>query len=90
MIVKIDRSFEKDTDKINDKLLLNKVANCIESIAKASELRDISNIKKMKGAPHHYRIRIGDYRIGVVINGKIIVFERCLHRRDIYKYFPSR
>ena len=36
MIVKIDRSFEKDTDKINDKFLLNKIASCIESVAKVS------------------------------------------------------
>lgn len=43
----------------------------------------------MKGAPYHFRIRIGEYRIGVVITGNTIVFERFLHRKDIYKYFPS-
>lgn len=35
MIVKIDRSFEKDTDKVKDKKILNLIANCIENILKA-------------------------------------------------------
>ncbi|MBN4051234.1 type II toxin-antitoxin system RelE/ParE family toxin [bacterium AH-315-M05] len=88
MIVKIDRSFEKDTSKIKDKTLLRKIAYCIEFAAKASDLRSIKNLKKMKGSPGHFRIRIGEYRIGMVITSKTIIFERFLHRKDIYSYFP--
>ena len=32
MIVKIDKCFEKDTDKIKDKSLLFAIADCIESL----------------------------------------------------------
>jgi len=32
MKVLIDKSFEKDTDKISDKKLLNTIADCIEKI----------------------------------------------------------
>ncbi len=36
----------------------------------------------------YYRIRVGDYRIGVEVVGDEILFVRILHRKDIYRYFP--
>lgn len=89
MNVTIDKSFDRDINRIKEIKLLNKIADCIESITKAKSYEDIKDIKKMKGAPFHYRIRIGNYRAGVVIKGNDIVFERFLHRKDIYKYFPK-
>lgn len=49
---------------------------------------EIQNLKKLKDAGNHYRIRIGDYRIGLVLNNKTVTFVRVLHRREIYRYFP--
>ncbi|HBX50968.1 MAG: plasmid stabilization protein [Bacteroidetes bacterium RIFOXYB2_FULL_35_7] len=89
MNVKIDRSFERDTNKIKDNKLLDKIAACITDAMTSQSIDDIKGIKKLKGAPFHYRIRIGDYRAGVVIQGSDIIFERFLHRKDIYKYFPK-
>jgi len=89
MIVLIDKSFEKDTNKINDKSLLKKIANCIINIQNANSLNDIKNLKKLKGFDLEYRIKIGDYRIGLVIESKEISFIRVLHRKDIYKFFPK-
>ncbi len=34
MIVKIDKSFKKDTHRIKDKKVLNLIADCIENIKK--------------------------------------------------------
>jgi len=89
MNVKIDRSFERDTNKIKDNKLLAQIAACISDASKSNCFKDIKGIKKLKGAPFHYRIRIGNYRAGVVIHDCDIVFERFLHRKDIYKYFPK-
>jgi len=89
MIIKIDKSFEKDTDKIRDKELLLEIADFIESIEKVGNIKSIKNIKKLKGTNDYYRIRIGDYRIGLEIKNKTIEFIRFLHRKDIYKYFPK-
>jgi mRNA interferase RelE/StbE len=33
-------------------------------------------------------IRVGDYRIGVVLEDGVVTFVRVLHRRDVYRYFP--
>ncbi len=60
MKVKIDKSFERDTDKITDKKLLQKVAACIESVMQYHSINEISNLKKLKGSKNYYRIRIGD------------------------------
>ncbi|BAZ37945.1 hypothetical protein NIES4101_38710 [Calothrix sp. NIES-4101] len=61
----------------------------IEEIEKAESLGDINNIKKLKSSDgDYYRIRIGNYRIGLTISDDIIIFVRALQRKDIYKYFP--
>ncbi len=88
MKISVDKSFEKDTDKIRDKKLLQKVTECIEQVITSKSSADIPNLKKLQGFKNHYRIRIGDYRVGVVIKKEEIVFERFLHRKDIYKYYP--
>jgi mRNA interferase RelE/StbE len=33
-------------------------------------------------------MRLGDYRLGFVFEQGAITFVRCLHRREIYRYFP--
>ncbi len=88
MIVKIDRSFEKDTNSIKNKQILHKIADCIERVEKSNSIKEVTNLKKLKGTNQYFRIRIGDYRIGLVIKGNTVIFERVLHRKDIYKKFP--
>ena len=88
MIVLIDKRFEKDTNKINDKSLLKKIASCITEIQNANSLYEIRNLKKLKGFDFEYRIKIGYYRIGLIIKTKIC-FIRFLHRKEIYKFFPK-
>lgn len=89
MIVKIDKTFEKDTDKLQDKSLLVKIADSIENVQSANKLSDIKGIRKLRGFEKEYRIRIGDYRLGLILDNQIVEFIRCLHRKDIYKYFPK-
>jgi len=88
MEIKIDKSFQKDTRRIKDKTVLQKVANTIANIQRAKNLDEIKNLKKIKGTTSMYRIRIGDYRLGIFVSESAIEFIRCLHRKDIYKYFP--
>ncbi len=89
MIVLIDKRFEKDTNKINDKSLLKKIATCIINIQNANSLNEIKNLKKLKGFDLEFRIKIGDYRIGLIIEDNKISLIRFLHRKDIYKFFPK-
>lgn len=89
MIVHIDKAFEKDVNKIKDKSFHLKIADCIEHILSIDQTSSIKNLKKLKGSDNFYRIRIGEYRLGILIENETITFIRCLHRKDIYKYFPK-
>lgn len=88
MIVKIDLSFEKDVRKINDANTLRKLGTTIESCISANSIQDIKNFKKLSGFKNYYRIRLGEYRIGLQLQGQEIIFERILHRKEIYRFFP--
>jgi mRNA interferase RelE/StbE len=43
-----------------------------------------------KEYPGKYKIRIGQYRIGITIDKqeKILVCNRIAHRKEIYRFFP--
>jgi len=81
-------SFLKDVKRIKEKGLKKKVAAVITEAKAASSLSAIRNVKKMEGSESYYRVRIGDYRIGFRLHDKTLIFLRCLHRKDIYRYFP--
>ncbi len=81
-------SFEKDLKKILDQKLLIKIKEIIEEIETVTTLGDIKNIKKLKGEDNFYRIRIGEYRIGIKVTDDTITLVRLLHRREIYRFFP--
>jgi len=89
MKVKIDKSFQRDVKKVADKKLRSKIAACIESLLFSKTISEIQNIKKLKVRGNYYRIRIGQYRIGMLVDGDEIILIRFLHRRDVYKYFPK-
>lgn len=82
------RSFAKDLRQIKDKALLKRVREIIEQVELANTLDDISNLRKLQGSSVYYRIRVGDYRIGLLVESGTVTFVRLLHRKDIYRYFP--
>ena len=88
MKVSFRNSFLRDVKKIKDQQLLNRIQRAIEQVEAAADLSVIGNLKKMSGTINFYRIRIGDYRIGLALEQDTIEFVRCLPRRDLYRFFP--
>jgi mRNA interferase RelE/StbE len=88
MKVKFLSKFDKDLDNIKNAVLRQKVLKIIEEAESAYTLSGIKNIKKLKGDNISYRIRLGDYRIGLYFEKGVIEFARIVHRKDIYKIFP--
>ena len=88
MIVKIDKSFAKDLVQIKDRRICNRISDCIEQIQKADSLSQIGSLKKITLKSHYYRIRLGDFRLGIKVDGTTVIFIRALHRKEIYRYFP--
>ncbi len=47
-------------------------------------------IEKMTGYTDKYKIRVGDYGIGISIDKqtKTLICQRIAHRKEIYRIFP--
>jgi mRNA interferase RelE/StbE len=88
MKVEFRESFAKDLRSVRDRTLFTRVKQVIESAEQARNLDEISNIRKLRSTEQYYRIRIGDYRIGLSADNDTLTFIRFLHRKDIYRYFP--
>ncbi|MCH7687394.1 MAG: type II toxin-antitoxin system RelE/ParE family toxin [Planctomycetes bacterium] len=88
MNVAFRRSFVRDLKKIKDRQILDRVDDVIQQVEAADSRQNITALKKLSGKDNYYRIRIGDYRIGLVWKKGLVEFIRCLSRRDIYREFP--
>lgn len=88
MILLIDRSFEKDAKKLPKEvqLKLKEIINLIQLSSNFSEL----NAEKLAGSKDAYRIRLGNYRIGIYKEDNTIILSRVLNRKEIYRYFPKK
>jgi mRNA interferase RelE/StbE len=86
--VKFEARFEKDIYSIKDAKILSKLKKIIIECKEAQDLSEIRNLKKMQGYATFYRIRIGDYRVGIEFTNNELIFTRFLHGKDIYKFFP--
>jgi mRNA interferase RelE/StbE len=88
MKVLFEKSFGRDLKKIKDKQLLQQVQGVISQVEIATAISNVSNVKKMQGYDSYYRIRVGNYRIGIEIVDGQVIFVCFLNRKDIYRYFP--
>ena len=89
MIVEFDKSFEKSLNQISDQATFKRLEKIIEKLENAKNITSVSNTKKLSGFKNYFRIRIGDYRLGIEkINDDTIRLIVVAHRKDIYKLFP--
>ena len=51
---------------------------------------ELGYLEKLKGYSDKYKIRVGDYRIGITLDQetKTLICQRVAHRKDIYRIFP--
>ncbi|MFM7478437.1 MAG: type II toxin-antitoxin system RelE family toxin [Microcystis aeruginosa] len=84
-------TFIKDLKDLKSTSSYSVIKNLVfTDILAVKQLREINNLKKLKGEYNAYRIRIGDYRIVFFVEEDTITFTfaRVLHRREFYRYFP--
>lgn len=81
-------SFERDLKSIRQRHVRDAVRAIISAVEGATCPAEIAGLKKLKAAGSYFRLRIGDYRLGLVIDGDTVKFVRILHRGEIYRYFP--
>lgn len=89
MRVLFTKSFAKDLHKYKkNRQVLNQIQKIIENAEQTEALSGLTNLKRLKAEGRYYRIRAGDYRIGITIENDEITFVRVLHRKEIYRFFP--
>jgi mRNA interferase RelE/StbE len=59
-----------------------------EEVPKLNSLGESGKIEQMKGYKGYYKARFGSYRVGLKVEADTVSFERVLHRKEIYRYFP--
>lgn len=90
MIIAFKSSFLKAIKKLKDVSLQEAIFEVINHVEQVENLTDIKNIKKLKGYSIYYRIRVGNYRIGLKWEETegLLYFVTFEHRKDIYNKFP--
>ena len=88
MKTQFKKSFLKDIKALRDPAIKKRIGRAIAQAEDAAALSQVENLKKLKGGASYYRIRVGDYRLGLIFREDRLIFVRCLHRRDIYRYIP--
>ena len=53
-----------------------------------SSIESAGNIEQMTGFKNYYKVRFGDFRVGMNKKDNTIEVLRVLNRKEIYKYFP--
>lgn len=88
MNILYESSFKRDLSQLRDKRIKKSLQKVIEQIHIAEKPSEIIHLEKLRSRKSYYKIRIGDYRIGLELREDTFIFVRFLHRRDIYRYFP--
>ena len=88
MEVEYSAGFTRDLRRIRSSDIRQRALRKIEEIEDASAIIHVTHVVRMTGGGSYYRIRIGDYRLGITVQGDVVTMLRFLHRRDIYRFFP--
>lgn len=88
MNFEFEKAFVKDFRKLKSKELASSILEVIKQVSEADSQNEIINLKKLLGYKSAFRIRIGDYRIGVTIEKNTVTFVAFAHRKEIYNRFP--
>ncbi|MDZ4709560.1 MAG: hypothetical protein SH818_14265 [Saprospiraceae bacterium] len=88
MKLDIQKSFEKDIEEISDVKLASQMLILIQKLENCKALSEIQHLMKLKAKGSYFRIRIGNFRLGLKQEKDTLTLLRFLHRKVIYKHFP--
>jgi mRNA interferase RelE/StbE len=89
MKVALTKRFAKELSKLPRKIQL-KVVEAIENLSETDSLGNIEDFKALSGYNNFYRIKIGQYRVGLFLDGDTFLIERIGVRGDFYKSYPPK
>lgn len=87
MEIDVQRNFAKDMRRI-PKEIQKEVALVLQSIIAADTIADIPHLKSLRGHQNYFRIKIGQYRLGLFFDSEKFFIEAFGVRGDFYKKYP--
>ena len=88
MTVEPSRQFSRDVRGLGSAQIRRRLNQVIQELIGAASITEVSGVRRLRAEGQHYRIRIGDYRLGITVDGETAVLRRFLPRGEIYRYFP--
>jgi len=88
MQVEFRKKFLKELSKLPTQYQNNIEEFIFNKLPECGSISEIGKIEKMRGYKDYFKIRFGDYRVGIKKENNIIIVETVKHRREIYKFFP--
>lgn len=88
MKIQYRKGFLKELSKIPSGTRSKIETFVFQELPEANSVSDVGIIEQMRGYRSYYKARFGSYRIGLKVEKDTVIFERALHRKDIYRYFP--
>jgi len=88
MKIEYRKNFLKELSKIHIKERSRIESFVFKELPAANSIFELGNVEQMKGYTSYYKVRFGQYRIGLKMKDDIVILERALLRKDIYCYFP--
>jgi len=83
------KNFSKDLDAIrHETKIKEQLLKLIETIKTSESLTNLKGVRKIEGYQAYFRIKVGDYRLGIKVKQNTVEIIRFLHRKDIYRRFP--
>ena len=88
MKVEYRKRFLKDLSEIPNSARKTIETFVFSELPNLGALGSSGKIERLTGYPGYFKVRFGEYRVGLRLEGDTIFVERVLHRREIYRYYP--
>jgi mRNA interferase RelE/StbE len=88
MEVRYSKKFLKQLSDVPSETRVKIEAFVFDELISASSIPSLGKVEKMQGYHGFYKVRFGNYRVGLAIENEVITVKTVMHRREIYKFFP--
>ena len=86
MQITYSKTFLKDLTKVFPPKIKERIEKFVfKELPELTSIEKAGNVEQLTGYKDYYKVRFGDFRVGLYKNGDDI---QMLNRKDIYKYFP--
>ncbi len=88
MRTKVKKSFLKQLAVLPKDIRQRVEAFVFETLPSIESIGQSGKIEKMSGYDSCFKIRFGEYRVGLVFEENTVIVKVVMHRREIYRFFP--